>query len=131
MTCTNTCGLIAAGVFVTNCTLARFIGVHTKNTEKENNMDEFEIIYRQYFSMVFSHARRLTGDDYLAEELTEETFFKALKALKRYDDKQELKAWLCTIAKNTWISNCRKKEVFSLWMFGELPFARIAVLCKL
>lgn len=71
-------------------------------------MDEFELMYRQYFSLVFSYARRLTGDDHLAEELTEETFFKALKALGRYDGKQNIKAWLCTIAKNTWRSHHRK-----------------------
>ena len=133
-------------------------------------MNEFEAVYRQYFAMVFSYARRLTGDDHLAEELTEETFFKALKALRKYDGQQNLQAWLCTIAKNTWRSQLRKqgrvlpleglpepedrtpppaallenrdeafrlhellhamdepyKEVFSLRVFGELPFAHIA-----
>lgn len=135
-------------------------------------MEEFEAVYRQYFAMVFSYARRLTGNDHAAEELTEETFFKALKALKHYDGQEDLKAWLCTIAKNTWRSHHRKfqriaplegqaepedsalppaallenrdeawllherlhvldepyKEVFSLRVFGELPFARIAQL---
>ncbi|MCL2530808.1 MAG: RNA polymerase sigma factor [Oscillospiraceae bacterium] len=135
-------------------------------------MDEFELIYRQYFALVFSYARRLTGSDHLAEELTADTFFKALKALKRYDGQENLQAWLCTIAKNTWRSQHRKygritslehqpepqdsadspaqalenrdatwrlhevlhampepyKEVFSLRVFGELPFAHIAAL---
>ena len=71
-------------------------------------MEEFEAVYRQYFSLVFSYARRLTGDDHLAEELTEDTFFKALKALKTYDGQEDLKAWLCAIAKNTWRSQYRK-----------------------
>ncbi|MCL2445507.1 MAG: RNA polymerase sigma factor [Oscillospiraceae bacterium] len=132
-------------------------------------MDEFETIYRQYFALVFSYARRLTGNDHLAEELTADTFFKALKALNRYDERENLQAWLCTIAKNTWRSHHRKyrrmthldglpepqnsatppaivlenrdatwrlhellhampepyKEVFSLRVFGELPFAQI------
>ena len=132
-------------------------------------MDEFELIYRQYFALVFSYARRLTGSDHLAEELTADTFFKALKALNRYDEQENLQAWLCTIAKNTWRSQHRKygritstanlpepqdsaaspaetlekrdaawqlhellhampepyKEVFSLRVFGELPFAQI------
>jgi len=71
-------------------------------------MEEFEAVYRHYFSLVFSYSRRLTGNDYLAEELTEKTFFKALRALKSYDGKEDLKAWLCAIAKNTWRSQHRK-----------------------
>ena len=73
-------------------------------------MEEFEAVYRQYFSLVFSYARRLTGDDHLAEELTEETFFKALKCLKNYDGQEDLKAWLCAVAKNTWRSHYRKYQ---------------------
>jgi len=70
-------------------------------------MEEFEEVYRRHFAWVFSYARRLTGSDHLAEELTEETFFKALKAIGRYEG-DDLRAWLCTIARNTWRSHYRK-----------------------
>jgi len=70
-------------------------------------LDEFEAVYRQHFAWVFSYARRLTGDDRLAEELTEETFFKALKAIGHYQG-DDLRAWLCAIARNTWRSHHRK-----------------------
>jgi len=70
-------------------------------------LDEFETVYRQHFAWVFSYARRLTGSDHLAEELTEETFFKALKAIGRYEG-DDLRAWLCAIARNTWRSHHRK-----------------------
>jgi len=70
---------------------------------------EFEEIYARYLSSVFNYARRLTGDTDAAEELTAETFCKALKNLSRYDEsKADMRIWLCQIAKNTWISQCRK-----------------------
>ena len=72
-------------------------------------MTEFEEIYARYLSSVFNYARRLTGGTDAAEELTAETFCKALKSLSRYDEsKADMRIWLCQIAKNTWISHCRK-----------------------
>jgi RNA polymerase sigma-70 factor (ECF subfamily) len=80
-------------------------------------MDEFEEIYARCFSGVYRYALRLTRDGHLAEELTAETFFKALKNLARYDEtKADIRVWLCQIAKNTWISQCRKQG-------RELPLA--------
>ena len=73
-------------------------------------MDEFEAIYTRCFSGVYRYALRLTRDESLAEELTAETFFKALKNLSRYDEsKSDIHIWLCRIARNTWISQCRKR----------------------
>jgi len=71
---------------------------------------EFEEIYARYLSSVYNYARRLTGNTDTAEELTAETFYKALKNLSRYDEsKADMRIWLCQIAKNTWISQCRKQ----------------------
>ena len=82
-------------------------------------MTEFEEIYARYFSSVYHYARRLTRDEAMAEELTAETFFKALKNLSRYDEtKADIRIWLCQIAKNTWISHCRKQGR-ELPMLGE------------
>ena len=73
-------------------------------------MDDFEEIYARYVSSVYRYARRLTHDESLAEELTAETFLKALKNLSRYDEtKSDIRVWLCQIAKNTWVSQCRKQ----------------------
>lgn len=73
-------------------------------------MTEFEEIYARYLSSVYNYAWRLTHDKDEAEELTAETFCKALKNLSRYDEsKADIRIWLCQIAKNTWISQCRKQ----------------------
>lgn len=129
----------------------------------------FEDVYRAYFKDVYHFLTGLSGTPSLAEELCQETFFKAMKALGRYDGKQDIRAWLFTIARNTYYSHCRKqkrlisqedlpreisggvwveegltdretafeihqflhtmgepyKEVFTLRVFGELPYEQI------
>lgn len=126
----------------------------------------FEEIYQRYFRDVYRFARSLTQDEALAEEITQETFFKALD---HFDGSKDVRAWLFTIARNAWYSYCRLhrrslsledlpqdlsgnvrieerledgesafaihqflhameepyKEVFSLRVFGELPYEKI------
>ena len=128
-----------------------------------------EALYRQYFHDVFLYLKAVTKSDDIAEELTQETFFKAMKSLDSFKGGCEVRVWLCQIAKNCWYSYCRKqkhiagelpedlpdtappptlafedketvlaihrivhtlpepyKEVFTLRVFGELPFKDIA-----
>ena len=133
---------------------------------------DIDSIYRLYFRDVFLFLQGLTHNEALAEELTQETFFKALDGLKDYDDRQDVRAWLFTVARNAYYSHCRRtkhtapledaetapadtpdiaqllvdqdaaftvhqclhildepyKEVFSLRVFGELPFERIGLI---
>lgn len=129
----------------------------------------FEELYQRYFRDVYRFARGLTQDGALAEEITQETFFKALKAADKFDGSKDIRAWLFTIARNAWYSYCRAhkrtisqedlpqelpdsvrfedtvedeesafaihqflhsmaepyKEVFTLRVFGELPYEKI------
>ena len=71
-------------------------------------MTEFEQIYRAYFQDVYRYLRSLTRDDSLAEELTSQTFFKALEALDSFRGGCDLRVWLCQIAKNTYYTYLRK-----------------------
>lgn len=133
---------------------------------------EFEGIYTAYFRDVYIYLRSLSADENLAEDLTQETFSKALKALDSFDGSKDIRAWLFTIAKNLYFTHCRRqkltvekdgledlqdprvrfaerlededlafqihrflhdmkdpyKEVFSLRVFGELPFEKIGLL---
>ena len=133
---------------------------------------DIDSVYRLYFRDVFLFLQGLTHNEALAEELTQETFFKALDGLKDYDDRQDVRAWLFTVARNAYYSHCRRtkrtapledaetkaadspdiaqllvdkdaaftvhqclhaleepyKEVFSLRVFGELPFDRIGAI---
>ena len=67
---------------------------------------DMETIYRLYFRDVYLFLQGLTRSETLAEELTQETFFKALDGLKNFDGKQDVRAWLFTVARNCWYDRC-------------------------
>ncbi len=134
-------------------------------------MEAFEAIYLEHYQNVYRYVLSLCRDPVLAEEITQEAFYKALNKLDSFDGRCRLFVWLCQIAKNTWLTYCKKrrltvsgeeivqqgidpdyegtwedrdtawrlhqrlhrleepyKEVFSLRVFGELPFAKIGEL---
>lgn len=135
-------------------------------------MTEFEKIYKDNFSLVYRYVFSLCRNESLAEEITQEAFYKAMKHLDKFDGNCKLDVWLCQIAKNTYYTVWKKqkktvnqeqfdiletsdatfeskfsdketsrllhrflhelkepyKEVFSLRVFGELPFSQIGEL---
>ena len=134
-------------------------------------IQDFEKIYAEYFSDVYRYALSLSQNELIAEEITQETFFKALRHIDRFNGNCKLYVWLCQIAKNTYFSYYKKekrccsendvdqvdvtvdlektfldndtakrlhyllhhlrepyKEVFTLRVFGDLPFAQIGEL---
>ena len=67
-------------------------------------MTDFEQIYKDYFRDVFLYVRRLSGgDERLAEDITGEAFFRALRHIDSFRGDSDIRAWLCQIAKN-WYS---------------------------
>lgn len=75
-------------------------------------MNEFNEIYVQYFRDVYKYAFSLTRNKSIAEEITQETFFKALKNIDKFDGKCKLYVWLCQIAKNTYFSFIKKEKQY-------------------
>lgn len=73
-------------------------------------MSDFEEIYQIYFKDVFLFLLGLTQNPGLAEELTEETFFRALETLDSFQKKCDIRVWLCQIAKNLYYSYLRKNN---------------------
>ncbi len=71
---------------------------------------DFEKVYRAYFGDVYRYLLKLSGDEHLAEELTAETFWRALKKLDQYRGESELRVWLCGIAKNCWRDTMRRQN---------------------
>lgn len=69
---------------------------------------ELEEIYRTYFDDVYRYIRRLSGDEHIAEEVTADTFFRAMKALHRFRGDCDMRVWLCQIAKNCYYSAVKK-----------------------
>jgi RNA polymerase sigma factor (sigma-70 family) len=73
-------------------------------------LTEFEEVYKAYFSDVFLYIKKLSGDDSLAEEITSETFFKAMQAIDKFRGDCDIRVWLCQIAKNTYYSYLKKQN---------------------
>lgn len=71
-------------------------------------MTEFETIYRTYFRDVELYLRAICKDELLAEELTEQVFFQALKALPKFRGDCDIRTWLCAMGRNCYISHLRK-----------------------
>ncbi len=71
---------------------------------------EFEQIYQTYFKSVYQYIRQLSGDEHLAEEITSETFFKAMKSIDDFRGECDMRVWLCQIAKNAYFSYRKKND---------------------
>lgn len=65
-------------------------------------MDEIEKAYTQYAKDVYRYLFSLSHDKELAEELTQETFFRAMQTIHNYDGSCKLYVWLCQIGKHIW-----------------------------
>jgi len=132
---------------------------------------DFSEIYSEYFSGVYKYVLSLCMNESIAEEITQETFFKAMRHIDKFNGSCKLYVWLCQIAKNTYFTLYKKKkpllsdldtgipdtlfnleasyinkdtakrlhielhklrdpykEVFTLRVFGELPFSQIGEL---
>jgi RNA polymerase sigma-70 factor (ECF subfamily) len=67
-------------------------------------MQPFEELFSQYFERVYRFALSLTRSDVAAEELTQQTFFKALKHIDSFQGRSAPITWLCSIAKNEYFN---------------------------
>ena len=76
-------------------------------------MPDFEAVYRQYFADVYKYALALSRDEQTAEEVTQETFFKALTAIDSFRGDCQLRVWLCQIARNQYLTLCRERKKFT------------------
>ena len=72
-------------------------------------MHEFEEIYKDNYEIVYKYLIVLTHNADISEELTQETFYKAIKNIHSFQGKSKLSTWLCQIAKNLWLNELKKK----------------------
>ncbi len=73
-------------------------------------LTEFERVYDQYFREVYLFVLKLSRNDKIAEEITQETFFKALKGIDEFQGHCKINVWLCQIAKNTYFTYLNKQK---------------------
>lgn len=130
---------------------------------------DFERLYDTYYMRVYSFVMTIVKSAHIAEEVTQQTFYKALNSLSKFDGSSNEFTWLCAIAKNAAMDELKRqsrltppdedlpsaksveqtaedgiltlrlhqllhemeepyKEVFSLRVFGELPFSKIGLI---
>lgn len=73
-------------------------------------MEQFEDIYSKYYQKLYLFLLKLSGDQSLAEELTQETLYKAFLHIDQYEGRSTLYTWLCEIAKNSWLAEIKKQK---------------------
>lgn len=68
-------------------------------------------ICEEYYQTVYGYLITITGGDYeLAEELTQETFYRAIKNAGKFRGDSKMSTWLCQIAKFTFYQHLDKKK---------------------
>ena len=130
---------------------------------------DYEKLYQACYMQVYSYVMTLAKNRELAEEITQDTFYRAMSARSSFRRESSELTWLCSIARNLFYDEMRRhrrsaclpqsvdaaaeddventvvnrdtayriysvlhgledpyREVFSLRVFGELPFAQIA-----
>ncbi len=87
--------------------------------------ESFDEVYQSYFDPVYRYALTLSRDPQAAEEITQETFFKALRSLEKFRGDCSMKSWLCAIARNLWLSELRKKKPQPIDEMTDIPDSNV------
>lgn len=66
--------------------------------------------FEEYGRFVFQYLMSLCGNADLAEELTQETFYRAIRSSGRFDGSCKVSTWLCQIAKHIWYQELDKRR---------------------
>ncbi|MGI5973159.1 MAG: RNA polymerase sigma factor [Oscillospiraceae bacterium] len=69
-----------------------------------------EDIYEQHAKTVYRYLFSLTSEADTAEELTQETFYQALKRMDTYRGESSPQVWLCAIAKRLWFKELERRR---------------------
>ena len=93
----------------------------------DGDEQSLELLIKRYLKPIFGFTYKYVGNSQDAEDITQETFVKIWRHLKKFDRKKSFKTWIFTIAKNTAIDFLKKKKAIPLSKFdnkdGEGAFA--------
>ena len=83
---------------------------------------QFEQVYREYAGLVRRYLLKIGCDPQDAEDITQDTFVKALLRIDSFRGDSKLSVWLCAIARNTWLNQLKKRS-----RDANLPLPEISV----
>nr|WP_297300753.1 sigma-70 family RNA polymerase sigma factor [uncultured Oscillibacter sp.] len=84
-------------------------------------MEDMQKVYQQHAQTVYKFLLAQCRDPGLAEELTQETFYQAVKSVDRFDGSCKVSVWLCQIAKHLWFQHLRKQKREAPVLPEDLP----------
>ena len=73
-------------------------------------LKDLEKICNLHYKYVKSYALSLCLNETLAEDITQETFYNAIKKIDTFKNDCKIETWLCSIAKNIFLNHKRKKQ---------------------
>ena len=83
---------------------------------------DYEKLYNSYYMQVYSFVVSLAKNCELAEEITQNTFYKAISSKAKFRGKSDEFTWLCSIAKNLYFDELRKNQhITDLNEICEMP----------
>lgn len=80
-------------------------------------MWEMDSIYKEYANLIYKYLFSLSLNTHTAEELTQETFYRAMLSIHTYNESCKMSTWLCQIAKHLWyqeLDKTRRKNTVPL-----------------
>lgn len=83
-------------------------------------MQDMEKLYNDYFQTVFKYLFCMSHDADLSEELTQETFYQALKTYDNFRGDCKVSVWLCQIAKYLWFKEYEKRKRYAANSIDEI-----------
>ncbi len=81
--------------------------------------ESLRFLIERYLKPIYNFIYRYVGEEGNAEDITQETFVKVWRHLKRFDQKKKFKTWIFTIAKNTSLNWIKKKKPALLSEFDD------------
>lgn len=73
-------------------------------------MLDMDVVYNDYAQTVFKFLMTLCSDTTTAEELTQETFYQAVRCTGKFDGTCKVSTWLCQIAKHLWYQELDRRK---------------------
>lgn len=77
---------------------------------RNGDQKSLEVLFERYLKPIYHFAYRMVGTVHDAEDVAQETFVKAWRHLKKFDERKSFKTWLFSIAKNTALDFLKKKK---------------------
>lgn len=83
---------------------------------------DYEKLYKAYYLQVYSYTISLAKNREIAEEITQNTFYKAVSTTSQFKGKSDELTWLCSIAKNLYHDEMRSRQrVADVSEINDLP----------